>query len=125
MNGIGEMDTEASAALLHALAHSVRLDLLRAVVKGERSVSQIETATGIAQPGLSQQLAILRKAELVLTRREAKQVFYRLNHARFAALAAMLDAFADTAAAPRNDDGAARTAKAGGAAAFARVDHPR
>jgi DNA-binding transcriptional ArsR family regulator len=125
VNGIAEMDTEASAELLRALAHSVRLDLLRAVVKGERSVSQIETATGVAQPGLSQQLAILRKAELVLTRREAKQVFYRLNHERFAALSALLDAFAGTVAAPRDNDGAARTAKAGGAAAFARVDHSR
>ena len=35
-------------------------------------------ATGIGQPGLSQQLAELRRAELVTTRRQAKQVFYSL-----------------------------------------------
>ena len=32
--------------------------------------------------GLSQQLAILRKAELVTTRREAKMVFYSLERAK-------------------------------------------
>ena len=36
---------------------------------GEKSVGELETMTGIGQPGLSQQLAILRKAELVQTRR--------------------------------------------------------
>jgi DNA-binding transcriptional ArsR family regulator len=35
-------------------------------------------ATGIGQPGLSQQLAELRRAELVTTRRQAKQVFYSI-----------------------------------------------
>ena len=39
----------------------------------------LDQATGIGQPSLSQQLGVLRKAELVVTRREAKQVFYSLN----------------------------------------------
>ena len=41
-------------------------------------MGELETMTGIGQPGLSQQLAILRKAELVQTRRDAKLVFYSL-----------------------------------------------
>jgi DNA-binding transcriptional ArsR family regulator len=40
--------------------------------------SEIDMATGIGQPGLSQQLAELRRAELVTTRRQAKQVFYSI-----------------------------------------------
>lgn len=118
---IAAMDIEASVELLHALAHGVRLDLLRALLDGERSVSDIETHTGVAQPGLSQQLAVLRRAELVETRREAKQVFYRINQARFAELSALFDAFAGTVAIPREQAIAARLASGGGAAMFARI----
>lgn len=118
---IGTMDAEANAELLRALAHSVRLALLRVLVDAERSVSDIEAATGVAQPGLSQQLAVLRKADLVLTRREAKQVFYRINQARFAELSALIDAFAGTVAIPRDQAVAERLASGGGAATFARM----
>ncbi|HNW18746.1 MAG TPA: metalloregulator ArsR/SmtB family transcription factor, partial [Sphingorhabdus lacus] len=45
---------------------------------GERTVGGIETATGIGQPALSQQLAELRRSEMVKTRKEAKQVYYDL-----------------------------------------------
>lgn len=65
--------------VLRAIAHDVRLKLLRTLLEnGEKSVGELETLTGIVQPGLSQQLAILRKAELVQTRRDAKLVFYSL-----------------------------------------------
>jgi DNA-binding transcriptional ArsR family regulator len=33
---------------------------------------------GVGQPSLSQQLGILRKDELVATRREGKQIYYRI-----------------------------------------------
>lgn len=115
------IDIELHAELLRAIAHAVRLDLLRTLTDGERSVSDLESATGIVQPGLSQQLGILRKAELVLTRREAKQVFYRINHARFAELSALLDAFADTITVPRREALSDRMASGGGAAMFARM----
>lgn len=114
-------DIEASVTLLHALAHGVRLQLLRALVDEERSVSDIEALTGIGQPGLSQQLAVLRKAELVNTRREAKQIFYSLNRARFAEVAGLLDRFAGTVAVGREEVVAQRLASGGGAAMFARI----
>jgi DNA-binding transcriptional ArsR family regulator len=53
------------------------LSLLR---EGEKSVTEIDVATRIGQPALSQQLAELRKAELVTTRRQAKQIYYSLAH---------------------------------------------
>lgn len=59
-----------------ALAHPLRYRILAALANGERNVGEIEEASRITQPGLSQQLAVLRKAELVNTRREAKQVYY-------------------------------------------------
>jgi DNA-binding transcriptional ArsR family regulator len=48
------------------------------ILSGECTVSKIDEATGIGQPALSQQLAELRRAELVQGRRSAKQVYYRL-----------------------------------------------
>lgn len=64
--------------VLKALAHSLRWRILTALIAGERNVGEIEAATGINQPGLSQQLGVLRKAGLVETRKEAKLVFYAL-----------------------------------------------
>lgn len=63
---------------LKALAHPLRWRILSALAGGERNVGEIEQATGIAQPGLSQQLGVLRKAGLVVTRKDAKLVFYAL-----------------------------------------------
>lgn len=38
-----------------------------------------ELPAGITQPTVSHHLAILREAELVITRRDGKQIFYTLN----------------------------------------------
>src|SRR3546814_1013211 len=96
MADIRLQDLGAAAELLRALAHELRLELLRALTDGERSVGEIEKITGITQPGLSQQLGILRKAELVETRRKAKLVFYRINQDRIAEVSALFRAFAAT-----------------------------
>lgn len=64
---------------LKALAHPLRWRILTALAQAENNVGEIEQATGIAQPGLSQQLGVLRKAGLVTTRKEAKLVFYSLD----------------------------------------------
>jgi len=63
---------------LKALAHPLRWRILTTLAGGERNVGELEQATGISQPGLSQQLSVLRKAGLVETRKEAKLVFYGL-----------------------------------------------
>src|SRR3546814_8621625 len=96
MADIRLQDLVAASELLRALAHELRLELRRALTDGERSVGEIEKITGITQPGLSQQLGILRKAELVETRRKAKLVFYRINQDRIAEVSALFRAFAAT-----------------------------
>ncbi|WP_293921914.1 ArsR/SmtB family transcription factor [Sphingobium sp. UBA5915] len=121
MADIATLDLEAAADLLRALAHPVRLSLLRTLIDGERSVGEIEQIANVVQPGLSQQLGVLRKADLVQTRREAKLVFYRINQARIAEVSALLDAFAGTVAISRADAVAARLQAGGGAAMFARI----
>lgn len=85
----GALDEQAE--LLRALAHPMRLAILLSLGAGERSVGVIAERTGLVQPTLSQQLSLLRKADLVRARREAKQVFYSVDAARLDAVRAMLD----------------------------------
>ena len=67
-----------AAKKLRVYAQPQRLMILSCLLRGERTVGEIEAATGIAQPALSQQLAELRRAEMVKTRKVAKQVHYDL-----------------------------------------------
>ncbi len=63
---------------LKIYAQSQRLMILSFLAGGENTVSDIDNATGIGQPALSQQLAALRRAEIVKTRRDGKQIWYEL-----------------------------------------------
>lgn len=79
--GMQEKIAEAST-FLKKLANPDRLMVACALVEGERSVRALEDALGIRQPGLSQQLAALRDAGLIVGRKQGKQVFYRLADPR-------------------------------------------
>lgn len=68
----------AATDFLRTLANPDRLMLLCQLSGGERCVSDLESDTGIPQPTLSQQLAVLRREDLVFTRREGKQIYYRI-----------------------------------------------
>jgi DNA-binding transcriptional ArsR family regulator len=46
---------------------------------GEKSVGELETLLEIHQPTLSQQLTVLREANLVSTRREGKNIIYSIS----------------------------------------------
>lgn len=70
---------DIAADKLKVYAQPQRLMILSFLLDGEKSVSDIDEATAIGQPALSQQLAALRRAELVKTRRVAKQVYYEIN----------------------------------------------
>lgn len=89
-----ERDVEA----LRLLGHGLRFAILSCLARGEQSVSDLAATTHHSLSLVSQQLALLRKAELVQTRRAARQVFYRLAPSRLAELSALLSAMADGAA---------------------------
>ncbi len=67
-----------AAEFLKALANENRLLILCHLSQGEMSVSDLETALGLRQPTLSQQLARLRADDLVSTRRDGKTIYYAL-----------------------------------------------
>lgn len=118
-------DTELDAItdVLKALGHEVRLKLMRTLLEsGEKSVGELEAATGIGQPGLSQQLGILRKAELVQTRREAKLVFYSLAPEALESTAKLLGALSGISSGEVQPGATSAHARArGSAATFARI----
>lgn len=74
------------AALLKTLAHPMRLMLACTLAEGEFSVAELEQRLDIHQPALSQQLGVLREADIVATRRDAKHVYYRLSEEKAALL---------------------------------------
>lgn len=69
-----------ASGLLRLLANEDRLMLLCQLTQGEKNVSTLESLTGIRQPTLSQQLGVLRQEHVVETRRDGKQIFYRLSN---------------------------------------------
>jgi DNA-binding transcriptional ArsR family regulator len=79
-----------AAELLRLLGNASRLQLLCQIALGERSVGQLEEELDIQQPALSQQLAELRKAGMVKTRRESRSIFYSIADARAQAILEML-----------------------------------
>ena len=67
---------------LKVLSNPDRLKILCVLVNGELNVQEIECQTEILQPTLSQQLTVLRKAEMVSTRRVGKQIYYQVIDAK-------------------------------------------
>jgi DNA-binding transcriptional ArsR family regulator len=78
---------QSACALMKVLANPDRLLLLCELAEGEKNVGELLEATGVQQPTLSQQLAVLRDEALVDTRRDGKNIYYSLASAQ--ALAVM------------------------------------
>lgn len=70
---------DKATSLMKVMANTDRLMLLCQLSDGEKSVSELEFILDIKQPTLSQQLSVLREAELVTTRREGKSIFYKIS----------------------------------------------
>ena len=68
----------AASNLLAALANRNRLMILCHLVEREVTVTELMELVGMSQSAMSQQLAKLRAANLVATRRDGQQIYYRL-----------------------------------------------
>jgi DNA-binding transcriptional ArsR family regulator len=77
---------EVQAALLKALAHPFRIRLLDVLSEDEECVCHLSALFDKPQPYVSQQLAALKEAGLVVDRRAAQRIFYRSADARIASL---------------------------------------
>jgi DNA-binding transcriptional ArsR family regulator len=64
---------------LKAMANENRQRILVLLQDGEMSVRELEAHFDLVQPTISHHLALLHKAQLVVTRRDGKFVYYRAN----------------------------------------------
>ena len=77
------------AEFFKALGHPARIRVLELLSEREHSVSEMLPEVGIEPAHLSQQLAVLRKMNLVVTRKEGSTVFYSLVSPQVAELLAV------------------------------------
>ena len=81
---------EMAARALKAIAHPLRLKILCVVGDQEACVQDIVEAVGTSQSNTSQHLAILREKGVLLTRKDANRVFYRVGDQRTLQLVGMM-----------------------------------
>jgi DNA-binding transcriptional ArsR family regulator len=74
------------AEIFRALSHPVRLRILDILAKQEACVCHLTAILDKRQPYVSQQLATLREAGLVIDRREGTLIYYRLADQHLARL---------------------------------------
>jgi DNA-binding transcriptional ArsR family regulator len=81
---------ERAARCLRAMAHPTRLTILHLLSESERTVSELEKLLAISQSNLSQHLNLMKDKDLLVSRREGNQVYYRLKDNRLMGLMALV-----------------------------------
>jgi len=76
------------ARFFRALSHPTRIRILETLVRGDRSVQELQEALGLDQPAVSQQLAVLRNHGLVTSQKQGLSVRYALRDPTIAELLA-------------------------------------
>lgn len=77
---------QLKAEFFKTLGHPVRIRVLELLSEREYAVSEMLTEIGVEAAHLSQQLAVLRRANLVVPRREGSAVYYSLVNPEIAEL---------------------------------------
>lgn len=77
---------QLKAEFFKTLGHPVRIRVLELLSEREHAVSEMLPVVGVEPAHLSQQLAVLRRANLVITRREGSAVYYSLTSPQVAEL---------------------------------------
>lgn len=93
------------AAALGALAHPVRLGILRELATAEHCCKDVVECFSLAQSTISQHLRVLVEAGLVQVRKDAQRSRYALDHARIDALAGAVNGLATHCCACRPEEG--------------------
>lgn len=81
---------EMAARALKSIAHPLRLKVLCVLGDQEACVQEIVEAVGTSQSNISQHLAILREKGVLVTRKDANRVYYRVGDQRTLQLVGMM-----------------------------------
>jgi len=71
------------ADTLKAIANPKRLEIINLLRDETVNVHHMEEMLGLPQANLSQHLSVLRKYGVVETKKEGKEVFYKISHPNF------------------------------------------
>ncbi len=71
---------EVQAAICRALAHPVRLEVVHLLGTREVAFAELLERMDVTKTRLSQHLAVLRQAGIVMARRDGARTFYRLKY---------------------------------------------
>jgi len=77
---------QLKAEFFKTLGHPARIRVLELLSEREHAVAEMLPEVGIEPAHLSQQLAVLRRANLVVTRKEGATVYYSLTSPQVAEL---------------------------------------
>jgi DNA-binding transcriptional ArsR family regulator len=80
---------QLKAEFFKTLGHPARIRVLELLSQREHAVAELLPEVGVEAANLSQQLAVLRRAGLVVTRKEGSTVFYSLTSPQVAELLAV------------------------------------
>ncbi|ALP54902.1 ArsR family transcriptional regulator [Candidatus Tenderia electrophaga] len=83
-------DIDLAARSLKAMSHPIRLKILCTLSDGEVSVQEIVDNVGTSQSNISQHLAILRDKGILMSRKDANRVYYRVGDRRTLRLISMM-----------------------------------
>jgi DNA-binding transcriptional ArsR family regulator len=67
------------AQFFRALAHPIRIRILEILVRGGRTVQELQEVLELEQPIVSQQLAVLRNQNIVTTQKQGLSVRYAVR----------------------------------------------
>lgn len=74
-----EFQIETATEILKSIAHPIRLKILCFLLDGEKNVGEIEQQFGSTISNISQHLTVLRKADIILRRKDANFMYYSLK----------------------------------------------
>ena len=81
-----------AALILRAINHKLRLQIIKLIQENEKiTVTEIYVKLRLEQSVVSQHLAILRRAALVITQRDGKFIYYTINYNRMQELVTFVD----------------------------------
>ena len=73
-----KLDEDLAARFFKVLGQPARIQILFVIGDGEACVCHLEAFLGLRQAAISQHLILLRKAGLVETQRDGRNIYYRL-----------------------------------------------
>ncbi|MDD3089257.1 MAG: metalloregulator ArsR/SmtB family transcription factor [Candidatus Omnitrophica bacterium] len=85
------IDIEKDSLMLKAMAHPVRLKMVRGLMRNECNVGKIVSSLGLPQSTVSQHLGILRSCGIIAAKKDGVKTCYRVTNMRVRAIIKVLE----------------------------------